>query len=86
MKTYPESYHATVRTTCSAFVDLAAADKTAAAQQLLTGADIPYAHFMFYLIRTYMGSEEERMIELANTAYGKPRDYDFYDETNNLFG
>lgn len=86
MKTYPESYHSTVRTKCSAFVDLVATDKIDEANKLLIEADIPYGHFMFYLIRTYMGSEEERITALANTAYGKPAGYDFYDDTVDLFG
>lgn len=86
MKTYPESYHATVRATCSAFVDLVAADEIAEAKRLLTEAEIPYAHFMYHLIRTYMGSEEEQIIALANTTYGKSGNHDFDDETINLFG
>lgn len=85
MKTYPESYHSTVRSTCNAFVDLALVGKNTEAKSLLLAAEIPYAHFMFYLIRTYMGSGEEQVLELANTAYGKPEGYDFHKETQGLF-
>lgn len=85
MKTYPESYHATVRSTCNAFVDLASAGKIAEAKSLLIAVKIPYAHFMFYLIRTYMGSAEEQVLELANIVYDKPEDYDFHKEIQGLF-
>lgn len=86
MPTYPESYHQNIKTQCSTVVSLVANGKQAEARQVIKGENIPYAHFMFHLIRTYMGREEDRIIELVNMAYDKPKDYDSAEETVNLFG